>query len=95
VPTRLARLFALSWGQRPATYAREVPGHVRVEWFWEGKVRVFRLPDGKEFRMSPGSRTFAYVLVQDFLRESRGFTDFRLSFHQIEPPRGRTRRRSS
>lgn len=66
---------------------------IDVETYWDGKLRVFRLPDGTEIRESRGDGEQPFEVVGSFLRHERGLTDFNLNFREIQPPPKTHRRR--
>jgi hypothetical protein len=61
---------------------------VRVEWFYDGNVRSYVLPDGTSFR--EGSQKSHLLSTHEFVknhyREKYGATQLRLTFHEVEPP---------
>ena len=59
---------------------------IRVEWYWDGKLKVFQLPDGSVLRQKTGSGDQPFEFVKRFLREEKGLGDVRLSFHEIAAP---------
>ncbi len=66
---------------------------IDVEMWWDGKLRVFRLPDGTEIRKSRGDGQMPFEVVDKFLREERALTEFSLSFKEIPAPPTTVRRR--
>jgi hypothetical protein len=66
---------------------------IEVETYWDGKLRVFRLPDGTEIRKSRGDGQHPFEVVGSFLREERALTDFRLTFREVPAPPRTIRRR--
>ena len=51
---------------------------IEVEAHWDGKLRVFRLPDGTEIRKSKGDGQQPFEIVGAFLKEERQLSDFTL-----------------
>ena len=66
---------------------------IDVETYWDGKLRVFRLPDGTEIRRNRGDGQQPFEVVATFLKDERGLTEFSLSFKEIPPPPKTVRRR--
>jgi hypothetical protein len=62
---------------------------IDVETYWDGKLRVFRLPDGTEIRKTGGMDNSP----SRFLRDERGLSEFNLSSREILPPSKTVRRR--
>ena len=63
-----------------------MPEDITVEWYWDGKVRVFQLSDGSVVRQKAGSGDQPSEVVGRYLRD-RGLQDFRLSFREVVAPR--------
>jgi hypothetical protein len=66
---------------------------IDVEMYWDGKLRVFRLPDGTEIRKNRGDGQQPFEVVDEFLREERELAEFTLSFREIPAPPKTIRRR--
>jgi hypothetical protein len=66
---------------------------IEVETYWDGKLRVFRLPDGTEIRKNRGDGQHPFEVVGEFLRDERGLAEFKLSFREIPTPPKTVRRR--
>jgi hypothetical protein len=66
---------------------------IEVVTYWDGKLRVFRLPDGTEIRKSKGDGQQPFEIVSAFLRDERELFDFNLSFREISAPPKTARRR--
>lgn len=64
-----------------------------MEMYWNGKVGVFRLPDGTEVRKEEGNGQQPFEVVDSFLKDERGLTEFRLRFREISAPPRTVRRR--
>ena len=77
----------------PGLYRCLVGTNIEVETYWDGKLRVFRLPDGTEIRKNRVDGQHPFEVVDAFLREERGLTDFLLSFTEIPAPPKTARRR--
>lgn len=75
------------------SYPGGVGPDIEVETYWDGKLRVFRLPDGTEIRKSKGDGQQPFEVVGAFLRDERELTEFTLSFREIPAPSKTLRRR--
>jgi hypothetical protein len=69
-----------------ASYPGGVGPDIDVEMYWDGNLRVSRLPDGTEIRKNRGDGQRSFEVVDVFLREQRGMTEFTLSFREVPPP---------
>jgi len=67
--------------------------NIEVQTYWDGKLRVFRFPDGTEIRKNRGDGQHPFEVAHAFLREQRGLTDFQLSFKEIPATPKAIRRR--
>ena len=59
---------------------------IRVDWYQEGKLAVYHLPDGTELRRSRGNPNAVFELVRDHYR-GLGVDDATITFRQVRPPR--------
>jgi hypothetical protein len=66
---------------------------IDVEMYRDGKVRVFRLPDGTEIRKKEGNGQQPVEVVDSFLKDELGLSECRLRFREISAPPRIVRRR--
>ena len=62
---------------------------VRVEWFYDGSVRCYVLPDGTLFRLGSGNSDAGltiHKMIMNHYGEKYGLIDLRPRFYEIKPP---------
>jgi hypothetical protein len=62
---------------------------MRIEWYWDGKVATYLLPDGTTVRRSPRSTTTSIELVREHYRSLGGAEPSIVTFTEIAPPSNR------